>query len=141
MPSRLSRGLMQSATLAVLIVGCAGEKHPETLPVQGKVTYAGKPVPAGTITFQSDSGQAAVGEIQPDGSYRLGSFAKDDGAVLGHHRVMIVANTADPTKIPGSSPGYVPPKDLVPRKYSQLETSGLEAEVSKDKTTWDFDLK
>jgi len=142
MRSRPRRGLVLSATLTVLIGSCGpGEVHPPTLPVQGKVTYDGKPVPKGTITFQSDAGHAAVGEIQPDGSYRLGTFAKDDGAVLGHHKVMIVANTGDPTKMPGSSPGYVAPKDLVPKKYAQLETSGLEADVSKEKTSWDFDLK
>ena len=44
-------------------------------------------------------------------------------------------------RMPGSSPGYKPPKDLVPKKYSQFETSGLEATVAKDKTSYDFDLK
>ena len=53
---------------------------------------------------------------------------------------MIVANTGDPTKMP-SSPGYVPPKDLVPKKFASVATSGLVAEVSKDKTSYDFDLK
>jgi hypothetical protein len=55
--------------------------------------------------------------------------------------VTIVAKTADPTKIPGSSPGYVPPKDVVPKSYCDLGTSGLAADVTKDKTTYDFDLK
>lgn len=142
MASRPRCSLLLSTTLAVLLGGCGPrEDHPETVPVQGKVTYAGKPVPRGTITFQPDAGQAAVGEIQPDGSYRLGTFAQDDGAVPGHHKVTIIANTGDPTMIPGSSPGYVPPKDLVPKKYGQPDTSGLVADVSKEKTTYDFDLK
>ena len=143
MQPSLAHALALSAILAGLTVGCGpgAEPHPETVPVQGKVTYKGQPVPRGTITFQPDAGQPATGEIQPDGSYRLGTYGQDDGAVPGHHRVMIIANTADPTKIPGSSPGYVPPKDLVPKSYGQIDTSGLTADVTKDKATYDFDLK
>ena len=139
----LTRALALAAILSGLTGGCgpSAESHPETVPVQGKVTYKGQPVPKGTITFQPDAGQPATGEIQPDGSYRLGTFGQGDGAVPGHHRVMIIANTADPTKIPGSSPGYVEPRDLVPKSYGQIDTSGLAADVTKDKTTYDFDLK
>jgi hypothetical protein len=139
----LPRAAGTAALLAGLTLGCGPkeEPHPETVPVQGKVTYQGKPVTQGTITFQPDTGQPASGEIQNDGSYQLTTFAPKDGAVPGHHKVMIIANTADPTKIPGSSPGYVPPVDLVPKKYNQLGSSGLEATVSKDKPAYDFDLK
>jgi hypothetical protein len=141
MHTRLFRAVMPSALLAGLVCGCGPkEEHPETVPVQGKVTYKGKPVPKGTVTFQPDAGQPSAGEIQPDGTYQLSTFAPKDGALPGHHRVMIIANTGDPTKIPGSSPGYVTPVDLVPKKYNQLGSSGLEATVSKDKTTYDFDL-
>jgi hypothetical protein len=135
--------LSLSLLLAGLPFGCGSgdEKTPTTLPVTGKVTYKGEPVTKGTITFQPDDGRPATGEIQPDGTYKLSTFADKDGAVPGHHKVMIVANTADPTKIPGSSPGYVAPKDLVPKKYGSLSTSGLEKTVSKDTASYDFDLK
>ncbi len=128
-------------SLAASLSGCGQKGDFPTAPVRGKVTYKGQPVPRGTITFQPDAGPPATGEIQADGSYRLGTFGAGDGAILGHHRVMIIANTADPTKIPGSSPGYVAPKDLVPKSYGQIDTSGLAVEVTKDKTTYDFDLK
>jgi hypothetical protein len=143
MHSGLTRflALCLSATLACLIAGCAtDDPHPATVPVQGKVTYEGKPVPKGTVTFQPEGGRPAVGEIQPDGTYRLGTFGDKDGAIPGIHKVMILANTGDPTKMP-SSPGYVPPKDLIPKKYADLTTSKLEVTVSKDKTAYDFDLK
>jgi hypothetical protein len=142
MRSRPLSALAVSTLLIATAWGCgSAPEHPETFPVQGKVTYKGQPVPKGTVTFQSDGGQTATGEIQPDGTYRLGTFAAGDGAVAGHHKVMIIANDADPTLMPGSSPGYKPPKDLVPAKYSKLETSGLEAVVEKDKANVDFDLK
>jgi hypothetical protein len=124
------------------IAGCSESiERPKTLPVRGKVTYKGQPVPKGTVTFQPDQGQPAVGELQDDGSYRLTTFAPGDGALPGHHRVFIIANTADPTKMPGSSPGWTPPKDLVPKKYNTAETSGLEATVSADKSDISFDLQ
>ncbi len=130
------------ALLVLSVSGCgAKSEFPETVPVSGKVLYKGQPVPMGTVTFQSDQGQAATGTIQPDGTYRLSTFAQEDGAVPGHHKVMIIANDGDPTMMPGSSPGYKPPKDLIPKKYGTLATSGLEAEVAKGKPTVDFDLK
>ena len=144
MRPRLSRALalFTLPILAAFSWGCGSEsERPATFSVQGKVSYKGQPVTKGTVTFESDSGQTATGEIQPDGTYQLSSFAKDDGALPGHHKVMVIANDADPTLMPGSSPGYKPPKDLVPKKYSQFNTSGLEATVAKDKPSYDFDLK
>jgi len=142
MQPSLTRALALCAILSGGTSGCGpSERHPETVPVQGKVIYKGQPVPRGTITFQPDTGPPATGDIQADGTYRVGTFGPGDGAILGHHRVMIIANTADPTKIPGSSPGYVAPRDLVPRSYGQVDTSGLAVDVTKDKTAYDFDLK
>jgi hypothetical protein len=88
----------------------------------------------------SDSGEAASAMIQPDGTYVLGTFGPEDGAVLGRHKVAIVANDGDPSLLPGS-PGYRTPKDLVPKKYNNPATSGLAADVIKDGRAIDFDLK
>ncbi len=94
-----------SATLLILIGpiwGCSETiERPKTFPVSGKVTFKGQRVPKGSITFQPDKGQPSVGEIESDGTYKLSTFAQGDGAVPGHHRVFIIANTADSTKIPG----------------------------------------
>jgi hypothetical protein len=125
-----------------LACGCSvDERPPETVPIRGKVSYKGKPLSKGTIVFRSDRGQTAVGEIQPDGTFRLGTFANNDGATLGHHRISIIAKDFNPSLMPGTSPGYSPPAELLPGKYNQPDTSGLEAEVSKEKTELEFDLK
>ena len=135
-------GMALGVAATAAILGCGDDSGLATrYKVSGKVTYNGQPVTKGTVTFQPDEGRAATGAIQPDGTYRLSTFAENDGAVPGHHKVMIVANDAGPTLMPGSSPGYKPPKDLIPKKYGALTTSGLEADVSKDKSTIDFDLK
>jgi hypothetical protein len=140
------RGTCTVATAVGLLIGAISGctetiERPQTFPVGGKVTYKGQPVPKGTVTFQPDQGQPAVGDIQSDGSYKLSTFVDGDGALPGHHKVFIIANTADPTMIPGSTPGWTPPKDIVPKKYNKVGTSGLEANVSKDKADIDFDLK
>lgn len=140
------RGLLLAPVMAALLIGpiagCSESlDRPKTFPVAGKVTYKGQPVPKGTITFQPDQGQASVGEIQPDGAYRLSTFGEGDGAVPGHYRVYVISNTADPNLMPGSSPGWKPPKDLVPAKYGKAETSGLETTVSEDKKEYNFELQ
>ncbi len=134
---------MSHAILIVCaIIGCESKpERPQTIKVQGKVSYNGQPVTKGTITFQSDGGQTATGQIQPDGTYQLSTFDPNDGAVAGHHQVMIIANDGDPTLMPGSSPGYKVPKDLVPKKYGDVKTSQLDATVAADKKDYDFDLK
>jgi hypothetical protein len=135
-----------AVTVAALLIGTTSGctetiERPKTVPVHGKVTYNGQPVPKGTVTFQHDQGQAAVGEIKDDGTYQLTTFAQGDGALPGHHKVFIISNTADPTKMPGSSPGWTPPKDLIPKKYNSMQTSGLEATVSDGKTDINFELQ
>ncbi|WP_169980806.1 hypothetical protein [Tautonia rosea] len=131
-----------AAALVATVGGCGSKSDlPETVPVSGTITYNTEPVPQGTITFLSAEGHTATGTIQPDGSYRLGTFAAEDGAVPGQHRVMIVADTADPTLIPGSSPGYEPPKELIPPKYKDASTSGLVADVSRENSEINFDLE
>ena len=130
------------AALAGLLAGCgSGEDLPATTPVKGKVTYQGQPVPKGTVTFQPANGRPATGQIQPDGTFVLSTFGDKDGAIPGKHAVMIVSQDGDPTKMP-SSPGYVPPKELVPSKYGSIDTSGLETTVTKEKKDgYDFELK
>jgi len=122
--------------------GCTqdGEPHPKTIAVKGRVTYLGRPLERGTISFLPDDGWPAIGEIQTDGSYSLSTFDKGDGAVLGHHRVAVSSSDGDPTVMPGS-PGYKPPKELVPKKYTAAESSGLEATVGPELRELNFDLK
>jgi hypothetical protein len=135
-----------AATVAAVLIGAISGcnetvDRPKTVPVQGKVTYKGEPVPKGTITFQPDQGQASVADIQPDGTFKLSTFGSGDGAVPGHYKIWVIANTADPNKMPGSSPGWTPPKDLVPKKYNTAETSGLETTVKEGQAEYNFDLK
>lgn len=139
--------------LVALCSGC-GPRGPETAEVAGKVTYGGQPVPEGTITFYPERGRPASGRIRADGSYRLTTFAEGDGALLGRHTVTIeavrFAGAPEPKSmeeevaraLEGKGRGHSPPKPewLVPQRYSQRGTSGLEAEVKPGCNSINFDL-
>jgi len=125
----------RAATLAAILLatasapGCgapeAAARLSTTVPVSGKVTYKGKPLTRGTIAFEPDAGREAHGEIGPDGAYSLSTFAKNDGAVAGVHRVSISGLNK---------------KDL-PLKYHSPSSSEIEVEVAGDKADYRIDLK
>jgi len=130
-----------SALVATLIVPGCGSSGPELAAVYGKVTYNGKPVPMGTVSFQPDApdGRVAVGEIEPDGTYMLQTENPGDGAQLGNYHVAISAVDAPVLDYIPAKP--VPPKRLVPEKYEKPETSGLTATVKSGSNDIPFDLK
>ncbi len=122
-------------------LGCGGGGS-TTYPVTGRVTFPdGKPLSTGTVEFQpvapSGDGEkpsanptgriSARGMIQADGSYALGTFGTDDGAVEGKHRVLVT---------PGLPPGPInpasPSKPVIHSRFQRYETSGLEFTVTPD---------
>ena len=132
--------VMILALLAMAAVpGCT--RNPRVVPVSGVVMYNDKPLPFGTVLFQPDKGQMAVGEIQGDGTFQLSSYGPNDGAVPGSHRVSV--NCYE-----GQRPGTKQPeggevsmgKLLIPLKYTRLGTSGLSANVA-DAPTENIEIK
>jgi len=129
--------------LLVLAFCCAGcgrrEDLPQVAPVSGSVTYNGKPVASGTVTFHpAGGGRPASGQLDADGRFELSTFDRGDGAVLGKHRVTVVAYDAstDPSIAPDSADVYA-----VPEKYTEPETTPLEVEVTEGGNTMDLELK
>lgn len=135
--------------LCFITAGCGGPSRPETVPVSGRVTYQGKPVPMGQIMFYPDQGRPAVGTIDADGHYRLRTFAPDNGAIPGHYRVTIQAmrttggghaKSFDEELRRGGSSGPTKVEWLVPEEYSRLETTPLQTDVKRDSKIINFDL-
>ncbi len=76
--------------LAATWTGCGPSGT--TAPVSGTVRAQGQPVSGGVVTFaplgtEATLGKPAVGAVQSDGTYVLGTDSKGDGAVMGRHRV------------------------------------------------------
>jgi hypothetical protein len=142
--------------------GCGDDDLPPRYTVSGTVTYRGKPVESGSITFTPNdmqTGRSAGGTIT-DGKYSLTTLTPDDGALPGQYKVSIYARReslegAGPkTKAmyekARASPGVPIPiearkqlrqEDLVPKKYFAAETSQLTADVGERTNEIHFDLK
>lgn len=78
-------------TLLICSYGCGPDKV-TTYPVSGRVQFAdGEPVRTGTIELESkDHGTSAIGTIQEDGTFVLGTYTPNDGAAAGKHQAIVV---------------------------------------------------
>ncbi|EAQ82059.1 hypothetical protein DSM3645_00055 [Blastopirellula marina DSM 3645] len=128
--------------VAALSLGCGGSHGPQLFPVQGKVTYEGKPLSRGTIIFNpvNEALPASRGEIQPDGTYVLSLAQAGDGAVPGEHRVIVNSSTQVKQGMEINDPDYELPRPLVPTKYSSLSTTPLSQTVKEEPNTIDIEL-
>jgi hypothetical protein len=119
----------------VLAGGCGGLKR---VPVKGKVTYDGKPVEEGEITFipqSKDVGPASGSHIK-DGNYECSG----KGAVLvGKCKVQITGTRVAKVKQDPNLP-FVPKDQYIPEKYNKKTT--LEFDVPESgPVEKNFDLK
>jgi len=141
------RLLLAMAVLALPAVGC-GKAKPATAPVTGRVLLDGKPVADAAVMFEPvDGGVPARGSTGGDGGFTLSTFARDDGAIVGRHRVSIskfvtegvAANEFGLEAAPG--PPGLQPKAALPARYADPKTSGLEATVEAGGTSVEFTLQ
>jgi hypothetical protein len=120
--------------LLVAFLGCS-DSVSNTYPVTGTVKLGnGQPLAGGRILFQptGEASQPARGIVMPDGSFRLTTFETNDGAVAGHHKIMITPS------VPGESlddPAAIARhRSIVNRRYQSLQTTPLEYTVKSDGT-------
>jgi hypothetical protein len=95
--------------------------------VSGTVTFNGKPVPGGIITFLSPSGATAGGMLRSAGNYYI------EDAPIGKNKV-----TVDPEAIkPELGSRYV----QVPPKYLKPDMTDLKVTIEAGENRADFELK
>ncbi len=126
--------VMLAALLGLPCWGCGssttGSAPTPLLHVKGKVTYKGQPLNKGQIEFEPDGyGRPARGELHSDGTYELSTLQPADGVVAGSHRISI-------TQVDKSLA-----RDRAFQKYTSPNTSQLTADVTPEKTEFNFDLK
>ena len=125
---------IKSLLLSLLFVtlattGCS--RGPEIVPVSGKVLYNGEPLKFGGVMFQPPAGQPARGTIQPDGTFVLTTDDSGDGATVGTNRVRVTCYQAQDPSAPASEGEAALGKLLIPKKYSDIDTSGIEIEIPR----------
>jgi hypothetical protein len=131
--------LLLAGTILIALGGCGGSGALPTYRAAGKVVFAdGKPLAGGRVEFspvQNALGPPARAQIQPDGSFRLGTYRPDDGAVEGEHRVSVMPPLPD--NLEGMK---IIPMPIDPR-FTRFETSGLKFTVTRDPTKNQFVLQ
>ena len=113
----------------LFVAGC-GEDGPKLVPVEGTVTWNGKPLAGAFVRFQPVdlSGAPSYGETDEDGHYVLKFTQKRDGAMPGMHTVSIETKN----KLTKTA-------ELLPPEYNEKST--LQREVKDEKSTViNFDL-
>jgi hypothetical protein len=108
--------------------------------VTGKVTYKSEPLTRGQVVFtpeQGTPGPTAVGDIQPDGTYRMKS-ATFNGAAIGPYKVTVHSRREHTEE--ESAQLKIPPS-LIPEKYGQEATSQLTFDVREGKNEYAIDLQ
>ena len=109
--------------------GCSGSKE-ATYPVHGIVRFPdGNVLREGTVEFETlgrEEPVTAFGDIQPDGTFTLGTYDLDDGAFAGKHRAIVVSDVAIGNG--AERPGLIR-KTQLHSKFRSYKYSKLEFEV------------
>lgn len=132
-----SSGRVGCLALVAALVACAGcGPSNGIVPVTGIATLKeGAPLPGGRV-FLTGGEKGANGQIQPDGTFALGTFTLSDGAKPGSYKVFIVG-AAEPDMRSyddrAMGIGKAPPS-LIAKRYETAATSDLQVEIKAPKT-------
>jgi hypothetical protein len=124
--------------LAFILVAAAGCGAGNTYPVRGKVVFKdGTPLTGGLVRFQPVDEKIQVsprGDIQQNGTFILGTYKEDDGAIPGKYQVAI---TPPPRPKQREKPLGKP---IIDPRFESYETSGLEVEVARRKNDFTIEV-
>jgi hypothetical protein len=125
---------------SLCLPACNRDPIGKTYPVRGNVYLDGELLKAGSVAFfPADQGEGAPafeagGRIKQDGTYELSTRGKP-GALLGKYKVTVVLQT----KVAPDRAGDV--KSLVPKEYTNKETTPVKVEVIENLEDGKYDLK
>jgi len=150
------------AGLIGLTAGCGPGQKARGI-VKGKVTFMGKALPAGTVTFMTSDNRTGSSTIDTEGHYTINDAPVGDvqAIVSVPKKPMMMGMPGGPG--PGGAkppPGIGEMKDpaggagmkmptppdptkivAIPDKYADFSTSGLTFKVTKGEQTIDIELK
>lgn len=142
-PFRLRPACRLAACLTALLVapitGCGEKQKTAGKPVKGTVTYNGSPVEGATVSLVSPV-TSGYGSTDKEGHFTIRN-SQGEGLPVGEYKVTVIKTEVPKTgKESTSEMDYVPPdpnapppqpKELLPAKYKQPETSQLGASVTE----------
>jgi hypothetical protein len=133
----------------LLAIGCGEPRGVgKTYPVEGKLTFDGRPLTAQTtvVLLKPDASRGNTGSFEPTGTvdaegiYRVFTNGKE-GAPSGWYKVLVTATSADVDMPQGKRLHHPRPRSLLPAKYGQAKTTDLAVEVVANPTPTAYDLK
>jgi hypothetical protein len=131
--------LALALAIAILSQQAIGCRRSDMVPVSGRVTFEGRPVPQAVVRFLHDSRPMAAGGTDADGRYRLTTRQPGDGAYLGRCKVLIapwVAAPGDSSEDPAE-----PVRPDIPKVFRVPASSPLAVEVTPEgPNQFDFEL-
>jgi hypothetical protein len=133
LPLRFSVGI----AIVAIFSGCSGSTMESQ--VSGTVTLDGSAIGPGTIVFAPVSGgKPATGSIDAGGSYSM-KTSREVGLSPGKYQVAVSIREVPQNVKRGDRPP--PGKLLIPEKYEQSTTSGIEVDVAPGDNTIDLPLQ
>ena len=129
--------------MPTLFAGCMGDRGPERVAVNGRVTYNGKPIPEGLIRFvPAEASSAPVsGAAIMDGNYKVDSRG---GVPVGRHRIEIEAHRPSKAGAANGAAGMRSPafagNQYIPEKYNVKTRLEITIQSGSPEITKDLDL-
>jgi hypothetical protein len=113
------------------INGC-GDKLPQRVPVSGHVTFDGKPLETGSLFILTPGQRSSYAKIGPGGKFSVTTFTENDGLMTGKHQIAVICK---------EDVNSTTMKWLIPKKYADVSTSGLEIDITGPNNDVKIDLK
>jgi hypothetical protein len=134
--TRIGPALVVAVVLS--LAGCQGPKKKPVGEVFGKVTFEGRPVSHGIVTFMnSDAGDGDEATLNPDGTY-----AVKTPLPVGEYRVFIIPPVVyQKVDVRGPEVGVEMATKEIPPKYRTIGTTDLKATVKEGRNECNFDMK
>jgi hypothetical protein len=122
-----------------LAAGCGRVEQAATSPVEGTVTFQGKPVAGASVMFMG-KGPMAHGDTDAQGHFKLMTNRPGDGAAPGDYNVSI-SKVGSEISNPTAPVQEQVLKNELPAKYSDMSAPLLTAKVEAGKKNeFKFDL-
>lgn len=123
------------------LCGCFGSNSNVGL-VSGTITVDGEPIDRAVVSFFPTQGRGSIGMTDENGFYELAYVLKQNGAVIGNHKVTIETKVdrASQYDVENGSEKGGSRKELLPEKYHNHKKTELTATVQSGSNTIDFAL-
>jgi hypothetical protein len=120
--------------VVLAVLGCGGNKNEGQ--VSGAVTYQGKPLPIGTVSFLDSNNQPLASAAINDGSYAIPAKVP-----VGPVKVIVTTPGRASGRIGKKKSGESVTVISIPAKYGSADSSGLTYTVKPGAQTHDIDLQ